>query len=139
MKMTQEQFVSLAKDRGVSLPSEELMASKYADLHAMMQPLARKGVRTQARECVSTALQDARRGQEYLTFLQQNAQKAEADMASMFYSAALSEVESAITALAKAMKYIDDAKRADAEARDGYAETSAKVLKRPDPVFNQTE
>ncbi|WSH19100.1 hypothetical protein U8Q07_15175 [Rhizobium ruizarguesonis] len=53
MKMTHEQFFALAKERGASPPSEKLLASKYVDLDARMQPLARKGVLRQARELVN--------------------------------------------------------------------------------------
>ena len=40
MSMTHKEFLALAKERGVSPPSQELLASKYADLGARMQPLA---------------------------------------------------------------------------------------------------
>ncbi|MGO6939481.1 hypothetical protein [Rhizobium johnstonii] len=52
-KMTHEEVFALAKERGVSPPSEKLLASKYVDLDARMQPLARKGVLRQARELVN--------------------------------------------------------------------------------------
>ncbi len=139
MKMTHEEFIALAKERGVSPPSEELVASKYAELDARMKPLARTGVRRQARELVSEAFEQTRRGHGYLTFLHRKAQDANLRIASIFYAAAQTEVDRAIKALAIAMTHIDDAKRAEAEANDGYAETSARVLEGLDPVVKRPD